>query len=112
MTVAFVLTLTIPLALCANVIAQHRTEHEILLRSEQIEGARYNHAYGVEALLAAKVKVQTVVANGLDHVFDVLAFQTAYGEVLILLVEGEQHHSAHSLLVFVDVVHQNLHVYR
>ena len=55
MTVAFVLALTISLALCTNVIAQHGAEHEVLLGSEQIEGTCYNHAYGVEALLTAEV---------------------------------------------------------
>ena len=35
----------------------------------------------------------------------------AYGELLIFSVEGEKHHTAHTLLVFIDVVHQNLHVY-
>ena len=55
MTVAFVLALTISLALFTNVIAQHRAEHEVLLGSEQIEWTCHNHAYGVEALLAAKV---------------------------------------------------------
>ena len=55
MTVAFVLALTISLALCTNVIAQHCAEHEVLLGSEQIERTCHNHAYGVEALLAAEV---------------------------------------------------------
>ena len=55
MTVAFVLALTTSLALGANVIAQHRAEHEVLLGSEQIERTCHNHAYGVEALLAAEV---------------------------------------------------------
>ena len=54
-TVAFVLALTISLALRTNVIAQHCAEHEVLLGSEQIERTRYNHAYGVEALLTAEV---------------------------------------------------------
>ena len=89
MTVAFVLALTISLALGANVIAQHRAEHEVLLGSEQIERTCHNDAYGVEALLAAEVEVPAVVANWLDYVFYVLTFQFAYGKVLIFFVEGE-----------------------
>lgn len=87
MTVAFVLALTISLALRTNVIAQHCAEHEILLGSEQIERTCHNYAYGVETLLAAEVEVQAVVANWLDYVFDVLAFQFAYGKVLIFLLK-------------------------
>ena len=87
--VAFVLALTISLALRTNVIAQHCAEHEVLLGSEQIERTCHNYAYGVETLLAAEVEVQAVVANWLDYVFGVLAFQFAYGKVLIFFVEGE-----------------------
>ena len=64
-----------------------------------------------QALLSAEIQVQAVVANGLYDVFYVLAFQSAYGKVLVFLVEREEHHTAHSLLVFVDMVHQNRHVY-
>ncbi len=40
-----------------------------------------------------------------------LAFQSTYGKVLIFLVKSEEHHTAHSLLVFVDMIHQHFHFY-
>lgn len=110
-TVAFVLTLTVSLALRTDVIAKHCTEHEILFGSELVEGTCHNHSYGIKTLLPAEVKIQAFVANWLDDIFDVLAFQSTYGKVLIFLIESEEHHTAHSLLIFVDMVHQNLHVY-
>ena len=108
---ALALTFTVSLALRADVVAEHRAEHEVFFGREQVERSCLNHAYGVKALLSAELQVQAVVANGLYDVFYVLAFQSAYGKVLVFLVEREEHHTAHSLLVFVDMVHQNLHVY-
>ena len=110
--IASVLALTISLALRADVIAKHCAEHEILFGSEQVERPCHNHAYSVETLLSAEIQIQSIVADRLNDIFDVLAFQSAYGKILVFLVESEEHHLAHSLLVFVDVVHQNLHVYR
>ena len=110
--VASVLALTVSLALRADVIAKHCAEHEILFGSEQVERPCHNHAYSVETLLFAEIQIQSIVAYRLDDILDVLAFQSAYGKILVFLVESEEYHLAHSLLVFVDVVHQNLHVYR
>ena len=108
---AAALALAVALTLGADIITQHGAEHEVLFGGEQIERARHHHAYGIETLLAPEVKIEAVVAHGLDDVVDVLALQTAPGKFLILLVEREEHHTAHSLLVFVDMVHQYLHIY-
>ena len=109
--IAFALTLTEPLALRAYVIAKHRAEHEILFGGEMIEGTRHNHADGIKALFSSEIQIQAIIAHWLNHELDVLAFQSVYGKVLIFLVESEEHHTAHALFVFVDVVHQNFHVY-
>ena len=101
----------IALALHADVVAQHGTEHEILLGSELAQRACGYHAYGIEALLAPEVEVQTVVAYGLYDVRYVLPFQALYGKFFVFLVECEEHHAAYTFLVFIDVVHENLHVY-
>ena len=106
-----VLTLTVPLALSAYIISKHSPEHKVLLRREQVERPCYNHAYSVKTLLSTEIQVKAVAAYRLDNVFDVLAFQSADCKILVLLVESEEYHTAHSLLIFVDMVHQNLHVY-
>ena len=111
LSVASVLAFTITLALCADVVAEHCAEHEVLFRSEEVERSRYDHPYGIETFLPAEIQIEAVTANRLDYVADVLALQPSYGELLIFSVEGEKHHTAHTLLVFIDVVHQNLHVY-
>ena len=111
LSVASVLAFTITLALCADVVAEHCAEHEVFFRSEEVERSRYDHPYGVKTFLPSEIQIEAVTANRLDYVADVLALQPSYGELLIFSVEGEKHHTAHTLLVFIDVVHQNLHVY-
>ena len=107
----FALTLTEPLTLRTYVIAKHRAEHEILFRGEMIEGTRHNHADGIKTLFSSEIQIQTIIAHWLNHELNVLTFQPAYSKILIFLVESEKHHTAHALLVFVDVVHQNFHIY-
>ena len=52
--IAPLLSLTIALALSTNVIAQHRTEDEILFRSELVERAGDNHTDSFKTLFLAK----------------------------------------------------------
>ena len=74
------------------------------------ERLRYHQAYGIKTFFLAKEQVQTVVTYRLDDVAYVLVLQSCDDKLLITLVEGEKHHSAHTFLKLVDVVDQNLHV--
>lgn len=104
------LTLTIALTLHPDVVTQQCAEHEILLRGELIERFGHYQAYRIHALLASEEEVQPIIAHGLNDVRDVLTLQPPDSELLILLVEGVEHHLAHPFLVFVDMVHENLQI--
>ena len=104
------LALAETLALRADVVSQHRPEDEILLGRKLAKWFRDYHADSVQALALAKEEVQAVVAHGLDDVFDVLALQSRPGESLILLVESEEHHPAHTFLILIDMIHQYFQV--
>ena len=43
-------TLTVPLALCADVISEHCAENEVLFRRKHVERAGQHQAYGVKTL--------------------------------------------------------------
>jgi len=102
--------LAITLTLGADVITKHRSEDEILLGRELVQWSCNHQTDSVKALLAPEKEVHPVVAHGLDDIADVLFLQTRGGIILILLVESEQHHTAHALLKLVDMIHQHLHV--
>lgn len=111
-TTGTALALAIPFTLCADVIAEHRPEYEVFFRCQLAERLVYHQSYSVETFALAEKEVETIVAHGLDDVVYVLVLESCYGERLIPLVEGEKHHAAHPLLVLIDVVHQDLHIYR
>ena len=110
--VALAATLAVALALHTDVVAQQRAKDEILLRSELVERACDDEAYGVKTFLASEIKVDIVSAYRLHDIVDALTLKSAQGEVSIFFLECEQHHTADTFLVFVNVVHKNLHVYR
>ena len=106
------LALTVALALCAEVVAKHGTQDEVFLGGELVERTVDDETDGIETLATTKIEVEGVLACGLKNVGDVLMLQALGGILLVTLVHGEQHHLANTFLVFVDVIHQHLHVYR
>ena len=76
LTVAFDLTLTIPLALGANVVAEHGTENEVLLRREQIQRTGDDEADSLQAFAPSEIDIQVVPTSGLQDVRDALTFQS------------------------------------
>ena len=109
---AAALAFAVTLALCADVIAEHRAEYEVLLWRKHIERTGQHEPHRVETLALSEKEVHAVVAYGLQYITDVLPPQTGRGIVLVLLVEREQHHTANTFFVLVDVVHQHFHVWR
>ena len=107
---AFLLALAIALALCADVIAEHCSENEVLLRRELTQWARDHLSDGCHTLPFAKEKVYPPVAHGLDDVVDTLPFQPVDCIVAILLIESVEYHLPYSLLELIDVVHEYFHV--
>ena len=102
------LSFTESLTLCTEVIAQHRTQDEVLLGSQFVERTGDDEANGVETFLAPDIEVQVVLARRLKHKVHVLTAKPFGGTGFILFRTGEQHHLAHPLLEFVDVVRKHL----
>ena len=68
----FLLALTIAFALGTDIISQHGTQNEILLRCKQAQWFGDYHADSIQAFLLAKEEIQTVVANRLNDIINVL----------------------------------------
>ena len=108
LVVAF--TLTIPFALCAEVVAEHGTEDKVLFGCELVQRTGDDESDGFQTLATPEIHVQVLLASGLEHIRDTLTFQPFNGQFAIFLITGEEHHLAHALIQFVDVVHQYLHL--
>ena len=102
---------TVTLTLCAQVITQHRPQDEVFFGTQHVERSRGNQPYCFQALTPAKIDVQVVFACGLQHIVDVLTLEPGRNSRLKPFRTSEENHLSNSLLVFVNVVHQNLQVY-
>ena len=76
LTVASALALTIPLALGTDVVAEHGTENEVLLRREQIQWTGDDKADSLQTLAPSEIDIQVVPTSGLQDVRDALTFQS------------------------------------
>ena len=103
------LTFAVSLTLGTDVVAKHGPKDKVLFGSQLIQRTGDEQTDGIETLLATKIDVDILLACGLHHVVDGLAAQTVRGKSLETAVAGEEYHSAHTFLIFVDVVHQYLH---
>lgn len=108
--VAFAAAFAVALALHAYVIAQKCAEDEVFLGRQLVERLVDYQSYGVEAFASAEIQVEHVTVDWLHDVVDALTLKSAEGKVGIFSVEREQHHVAHTFLVFVYMVHENLHI--
>ena len=68
----FLLALTIAFALGTDVISQHGTQDKILFRRKLAQRFGDYHADSIQAFLLTKEEIQTVVANRLDDIINVL----------------------------------------
>ena len=68
----FLLSLTIAFTLSTDIISQHGTQNEILFRRKLAQRFGNNHADSIQTFLLTKEEIQTVVANRLDDVINVL----------------------------------------
>ena len=68
----FLLSLTIAFTLGTDIISQHGTQDEILFRRKLAQWFGNNHADSIQAFLLTKEEIQTVVANRLDDIINVL----------------------------------------
>ena len=68
----FLLSLTIAFTLSTNVISQHGTQDKILFRRKLAQRFGDYHADSIQAFLLTKEEIQTVVANRLDDIINVL----------------------------------------
>ena len=74
----FLLALAKALALRTNIISQHRPKDEILFRRKLAQRFGDNHTDSIQAFFLTKEKIQTVVANRLDDVINVLTLYYRY----------------------------------
>ena len=104
----FALTLAIAFALGTNVIAQHDSEDEIFLGCETVERLVDHHPYGLDTFRLSKKQVHAFTfAHRLKQIGDMLAFYALNNGLRVTVVESKQNHSSHTLLIFVDVIHEH-----
>ena len=68
----FLLPLTEAFALRTDVISQHRPKDKILLRRKLAQWFGNDHTDSIQTFTLAKEEIQSVVANRLDDVINVL----------------------------------------
>jgi len=108
--VALSLTLAVPFALCADVVAEHGAEDEVLFGRELVQRTGDDEPNGLQTLSPPEIHVQILLPGWLQQVRDALTLQSLYSQFAVLLVAGEQHHVAHTFMQLVDVIHQYLHL--
>ena len=104
------LTFAIPFALGAEVVAEHRPKDKILFGRELVQRTGDDEPDGFQTLAPSEIDIQVLLTCRLEHVRDTLTFQPFNGQFTIFLITGEEHHLAHALIQFVDVVHQYQHL--
>ena len=67
--------LTIPLALCANVIAEHGAEDKILFWRQHVQRSVYHQAYGIKTFFFPEKQVYAIITHRQYDVAYVLALQ-------------------------------------
>lgn len=102
------LPLAVTLALQADVIAKEGTKDEVLLWTKFIERTRHEQPDGINTGFSPEKQVDIAIADVLRHEVDTLKAQTVCYGLFILPVEGVEHHLAHTFLILIDVIHQNL----
>ena len=70
------LTLAIPFALCAEVIAEHGTEDKILFGCELMERTSDKETDSLQALAPSKVHIHVLSSGRLQDVGDALTLQS------------------------------------
>jgi hypothetical protein len=98
------------LALAADVISEKGTYDEVMFWRKTCKRLIYYYADSVKALLSSEEDVDIGVAHSLDDVFYVLTLKAIDCKVLITGITGEENHLSHTLLVFINMIHQHLHI--
>ena len=101
-------TFAVPFALCADIIAEHGSENEVLLWRKLVQRTSDDEPDGLQTLTPPEIYVQVLLSGRLQHIWNTLPLQSLYSQFTVLFVAGEQHHVAHTFMQFVDVVHQHL----
>ena len=97
-------------ALTTDVIAEESTDDEVMLWRQTCKRLIHDDADSVEALLLTEEYVDVGMPHPLYHVFYTLALEAIHGEVLIAGITGEEDHLPHTFLIFVNMIHQHLHI--
>ena len=106
------LALAVSLTLGADVVAKHGSKDEVLFGSQLIQRTGDEKTDGIEALLATEIHIDILLASGLHHIVDRLATQTVRGKCLETAIACEEYHPAHTFLIFINMVHQHLGLWR
>ncbi len=106
------LALTVALALHANVIAQQRTEHEVLFGRKLVERTGDHQPYGLETLVTSEEQVDSVCSGRLKDVWDMLPLKSLDGICSIAAVKRVENQLTNTFLIFVDVIVEHFHFYR
>ena len=72
-TLASFFTLTIPFALCADVVAEHGSKDEVLFGRELVQWTCDDKPDGLQTLAPSEVHVQVLLSGRLQQVWNTLA---------------------------------------
>ena len=82
-------TFAIPFALCADVIAEHRSEDKILFWREFVQWTSDNESDSIQTLAPTEIHIHVLLSGGLQQVWNILTFQSPDSLLTIFLVTGE-----------------------
>ena len=96
-------------ALLTDVVSQHSSKHEVLGGSEFMHGFVDECLHHLQAYGVSEVKVHLTFSYRLFQVGDALAFKPFTHDLGASRTHGAEHQLAHTLAVFVNLVHEQLH---
>ena len=83
------LTLAIPFALRAEIVAEHGSKDEVFFGRELVQRTGDNESDSLQTFAPSEINVQVLLSCGLQQVRNTLTFQSLYGQFTVLLVAGE-----------------------
>ena len=104
------LSLAKTFTLAADVISEKGTYDEVMFWRKTCKRLIYYYADSVKALLPSEEDVDVGITNPLYDILYVLTLKTVDCKVLIAGIAGEEDHLSHTFLIFINMIHQHLHI--
>ena len=82
-------TFTIPFTLCADVVAEHRSEYEIFLWRKFVQWTGDDEPDSLQTFAPTEIHVKVLLSGRLQQIWNILALQSPDSLLTVFLVTGE-----------------------